>query len=63
MKCTCGSPDCETEISFGDNSLIVSARTKETTMMYFDANTCVEIIKELKGCLLRMTELTEETDC
>ena len=63
MKCKCGEEGCDRELYIKDIKFILEIPEKkkgegmEIRTFYFDANDCVEMIKELKQCLLKMAGL------
>jgi hypothetical protein len=61
MKCACGEPSCKAEISVDTASatLAVTGNGGQYTLIYLNANSAVELIKQLKRMLLDMAEVKE----
>jgi hypothetical protein len=65
IKCACRNPDCQIAIHFEPPTINTlpgiwfTGKYGEETLMYVDANTIVELIRELKKILIEMTEQKE----
>ena len=69
MRCTCNQADCRAEITFDRSAMIIQLndcagiRVEEPEFRFpLDANSTVQLIKELKAHLLELTQ-TEEERC
>lgn len=51
IKCACGDKDCPIEIRLCDKELWMTNKSGEETLMYLDANSTVELIKEAHQAL------------
>lgn len=53
MKCACKSETCKSQILFDHSSQTMLVKGKEDSeiLIYLDANSTVELIKELRGFL------------
>jgi len=66
MKCACGDKECGSEIVWDTGSHTLRAiwlrhwgyegRPGKEVMLYYDANTLVELIKEAREALIELTE-------
>lgn len=57
VHCKCKAPACKQSIWFdsASHALWHSSKSGEESMMHLDANSCVELIKELREVLMQMT--------
>jgi len=56
IKCKCGEEECRIEISIEKDVLFFRTNEGETNLIYLDANSIVNLIKELRKALIEMTE-------
>lgn len=58
IKCSCKDKDCPIRIVFDEDRLWFTGKDNKETLMYLDANVIVNLIKQLKGILNKMGDLT-----
>jgi hypothetical protein len=58
VRCRCKDPACKQAIWFDSASRALwhTSKEGEESLMYLDANACVELIKELRDVLTQMTD-------